>query len=327
MKTLVTGGTGFLGRALALDLAKAHGNDAVVVLVRDPLPEAEREAAEELRAAGIRLVPVDLLAKPALDPGRLSFDVLYHLAAETDSAAPPERLVVNDEGTANLLDTFGEALRGRRVVLAGATAAVDRGRRPKALLREDDPKCPRTAYGRSKLRAEEILADRAARYGFRFAIPRFSPVWDAALTASFLKAFREQVEGGSILRKVGWPGRVTMVRREDAVAVLRHLGETGLADGRAVNVTDGRVYAYRELLRDLREIAGEEKTGFLPFPLWGLVRAFAWLPVVRKAVPWRVSCLIGDDLAADPVRLLAVYPEPFRTWPDSRPEIRLTPRE
>ena len=325
MKIAVTGATGFLGKALALDLAAAHGAANVTALVRDPIPEAEREAADALAAAGIALVPLDLLAVPAFDAEKVPADVVYHLAAETDSAAPAERLVVNDVGTGNLLDTWGERLRGKRVVFAGATAAVDRGSRPKAPMREDDPKCPRTEYGRSKLRAEEILADRAAKHGFHYVIPRFSPVWTPDLSTGFLKAFRDQVTGGSILRKVAWPGRITIVRREDAVAVLRHLGESGLADDRAVNVTDGEVYRYRDLIRDIREIAGEEKLGFLPFPgfLWGIIRFKAWLPVLKKFVPWRLSCLLGDDLAADATRLRAVYPAPFRTWADSRAEITL----
>jgi nucleoside-diphosphate-sugar epimerase len=190
-------------------------------------------------------------------------------------------------------------------------------------MREDDEKRPRTAYGRSKLRAEEILLERAGRYGFHPVIPRFSPVYTTDLSTGFLKAFREQVQGGSILRKVAWPGRITMVRREDAVAVLIDLARSGLADGRAVNVTDGEVYSYRELLADLRRAYGEERTGFLPMPGigWRCIRAVAWLPVLRKFVPWRLSCLIGDDLAADAARLRAVYAGPLTTWAESRSEI------
>jgi nucleoside-diphosphate-sugar epimerase len=316
MRALVTGATGYLGRALSLDLAEAHGPAAVAALVRDPLPEAEQEAAEELRAAGISLVPADLLALPVGDLPLAPFDVIYHLAAETDSAAPPERQRVNDRGTANLLETLGpERLRGRRVVLAGATAAIDRARRPRAPMREDDPPAPRTAYGRSKLEAERLLAAYAEAWEFAFTVPRFSPVWTPDLDTGFVKAFREQAENRSVLRLVGWPGRVTMVRREDAVSVLRHLGETGAGDGRAVNVADGNLYRYRDLMRDLRRRAGGGGM-FLPVPglLWAFVRWCAWLPVIRSRVPWRLSCLLGDDLAADTTRLEEIYDRPLLSW-------------
>lgn len=324
VRSLVTGATGFLGLALVKDLVAAHGAENVTALVRDPLPDAERAAAEELGSLGVRLVPSDLLSRPAFDADGIEFDALYHLAAETDSAASEERLAVNTVGTRNLLGTLGDRLAGRRVVLAGATAAVDRGRRPRGLMAEEDPFCPRTAYGRSKLEAEAVVRAICDRHGAVFAVPRFSPVWTPALETGFLAAFRGQVEGGSIVRKVGWPGRITMIRRKDAVAILRHLGEKGAADGRAVHVGDGEVYRYAELLRDLRKRAGD-KTGFLPVPgfVWGLIRGGAWLPVARKFVPWRLSCLLGDDLAVDTTRLFQVWPGRPTTWPESLADLRI----
>jgi UDP-glucose 4-epimerase len=323
MKALVTGATGFLGRALALDLAEAHGPENVVVLVRDPMPEAEAEVAGELDAAGIRLVPSDLLALPVADLGDLEFDVLFHLAAETDSGASPVALKVNYRGTANLLESLGrEGLAGKRVVLAGATASIDRAERPRALMKETDPPSPRTPYGESKLRAERFLEDYAREYGFAYAVPRFSPVWSPDLSTGFLKAFREQAQGKSPLRLVGWPGRVTMILLADAVGILRHFGESGAADGRAVMVGDGEVYRYAGLMRDIRRMAGGGGF-FLPVPgfLWAMVRWFAWLPKLRNFVPWRLSCLIGDDLAVDTALLDSLYPEHRKTWGEMKDEV------
>jgi nucleoside-diphosphate-sugar epimerase len=323
MRSIVTGATGYLGAALVRHLVDAHGPAGVVGLVRKPLPEAERPAAEALHALGVRLLPCDLLVYPVVAAGDLGVDVLYHLAAETDSAAPPERLLVNTQGTRNLLHSLGPQLRGRRVVLAGATAAVDRRRRPRDLLRETDPPSPRTAYGRSKLDAERILAECAEEHGFSFAVPRFSPVWVAEPLGGFLGAFRDQVAARSLLRRVAWPGRITIVHRDDAVRILRHLGESGAADGRAVHVGDGNVYRYADLLRDLRRLAGDEGRS-LPIPgfVWGLARRCAWIPGLRAAVPWRLSCLLGDDLAADTTLLRTLYPHPMRTWDEAKGEIR-----
>ncbi len=323
MKALVTGATGFLGEALVRDLAAAHGADAVAAYARDPLPEAERPAAERLAAAGVRLRPVDLGALPAFQAPP-DFDVLYHLAAETDSGASALRCEVNFRGLANLLDTIGaDGLAGRRVVLAGATAAVDRGRRPRAPMREDDPPSPRTNYGRSKLAAERVLAECARAWGFTWVVPRFSPVWEPSLSTGFLGAFRKMAEARSLVRRVAWPGRVSLVRREDAAKVLRFLGESGAADGRAVNVADGEVYRYAALLRDIRRLV-EGKSGSLPVPglLWGLLRRMIWLPGARKRVPWRLSCLLGDDLAADASLLKSLVPFPLRTWDDGEAERR-----
>ena len=47
----------------------------------------------------------------------------------------------------------------------------------------------------------------------------------------------------------------------------------------------------------------------------------AWLPVLKTRVPWRLSCLLCDDLAVDTTRLGELYPEPRRGWADSLPEV------
>jgi nucleoside-diphosphate-sugar epimerase len=323
VKSLITGATGFLGSGLALDLAAAHGGENVIGLVRDPLPETEKEAASKLEAAGIRLVPCDLMTLPSFDSEGLDFDVLYHLAAETDSGASEESLAVNTVGTRNLLSSIGGGLRGKRIVLAGATASIDRCRRPTTLMKETDPECPRTGYGQSKLQAEKITANLAGRFGAAFVVPRFSPIWTADLSTGFLKAFREQVEGKSIMRRVLWPGRITMIRREDAAKILRHLGESGAADGGAVHIGDGKIYRYAALLKDLRGMAGDSRWSFpMPGFLWAFIRWCAWLPVASKVTPWRLSCLLGDDLAATTTRLGEVYPEPMLDWPGSADEVR-----
>jgi len=322
VRSLISGATGFLGAGLAKALADAHGPESVIGLRREPLPESEQDAARELEAAGVRLIPSDLLGKTVFDTDGVEFDVLYHLAAETDSGAPPERLAINTEGTRNLLETIGPALAGKRIVFAGATAAVDRARKPVDLMKETDPENPRTGYGLSKLEAELILSNLAERYGAAWVVPRFSPIWTADLRTGFLGAFADQVRGRSILRRVLWSGRVTMVRREDAVAILRHLGETGAADGRAVHIGDGEVYPYAALIQDLRRWAGDAGWS-LPIPsfLWAFIRWCAWLPVVSKFVPWRLSCLLGDDLAVSTERLKSIYTEPMRTWPESEAEV------
>jgi len=49
----------------------------------------------------------------------------------------------------------------------------------------------------------------------------------------------------------------------------------------------------------------------------------AWLPVVKDKMPWRVSCLIGDDLAVDSSLLGQLYTDKMTGWQESEDEIRL----
>jgi len=324
MIAIVTGATGFLGSAITQELAKEHGPQSVVGLIRNPLPDAERAAAERLHASGVRLIPCDLMAYPVLPSVDVEPDVIYHLAAETDSSASPDRLLINTQGTRNLIHTFGRRLKDKRVVLAGATAAIDRARRPRNLMSESDLPAPRTAYGRSKLEAEQILVQGGSEFGFRWSVARFSPVWTADPLTGFLGAFREQVLARSVMRRIRWPGRITIVHRDDAVAILRRLGETGAGDGRAVHVGDGEVHVYADLMADLRRLAGDEGWS-LPIPgfLWSFIRWCAWLPLAKRLVPWRLSCLLGDDLAVDTAVLRKIHPDPMTRWADARDDIRM----
>jgi nucleoside-diphosphate-sugar epimerase len=323
MKSLVSGASGFLGSALVTQLATAYGPDAVIGLVPDPLPQSEKQRFDELAARGVQLVPCELMQHPVVANAELPFDVLFHLAAATDSTASPEQLAVNTTGTRNLLETFGERLEGRRVVLASTVAAVDRAVRPQELLSESSPIAPRTAYGRSKLEAEQIVAEYGERFDFAWAVPRFCPIWTAELRTGFLGAFRDQVSQRSLLRSVAWPGRVSIVHRQDAVQILQFLAESGAANGTAVHVSDGEVHCYADILADLQRLAGQ-KEGCWPVPkfLWKGMQRFIWLSLIRGFVPWRLSCLLGDDLAIDASYLRSLYTHPMRTWSEARAEIR-----
>ena len=83
------------------------------------------------------------------------------------------QLQVNTVGTQNLLDTFKDSLAGKRVLLTSTSAAIDRDSFPRSPLNEDSPPRPRTAYGRTKLKAEAIVRRKIAR--IRFRLHDFAP--------------------------------------------------------------------------------------------------------------------------------------------------------
>ena len=70
-------------------------------------------------------------------------------------------------------------------------------------------------------------------------------------------------------------------------------------------------------------MAADSRWSFpMPGFLWAFIRWCAWHPVASKVAPWRLSCLLGDDLAVDTTRLGDVYPEAMIGWPDSAEEVR-----
>ena len=114
MKTLVTGGTGFLGRAVVESLLA--GGHAVRVLVRDPRVRLA-EGAE--RAVG------DLGATEGLEAALEGVDAVLHLAGMV-SRDPKDASAMHEihvQGTKRLLDAM-EARAVRRLVLASTSGTI-----------------------------------------------------------------------------------------------------------------------------------------------------------------------------------------------------------
>lgn len=148
MRTLVTGATGFVGSHLAEALRRR--GDEVTALARS----AAKAAA--LAPLGMRVVPGDLHDRPALLEAVEGQDVIYHVAGVVAARSEADFLVANRDGTRNLLEAAGRAGTARVVLVSSMAAAGPSVRgRP---LRGDEPPRPVTAYGRSKLAAEQVVA-------------------------------------------------------------------------------------------------------------------------------------------------------------------------
>src|SRR5690242_5743621 len=154
---VVTGATGYLGPWLAREIVQKFGASTLTCLIPKVLPPVERKSLTYLQRLGVTCVQCNLMKCPVLDGTLPPVDILIHMAANTRTDLPEEKLEVNTTGTENLLDTFKGSLRGKRVLLTSTSAAIDRDSIPLSPLNEDSPPRPRTGYGRSKLRAEAIL--------------------------------------------------------------------------------------------------------------------------------------------------------------------------
>jgi nucleoside-diphosphate-sugar epimerase len=131
MKVLVTGATGFVGSHLVEALRRR--NAEVTALVRST------GKAQALASQGVRLVAGDLHDLAALDRAAAGQDVVFHVAGLVAAKDEAEFLRTNREGTAGLLDA------------AGGPSAPGRPHTG------SEPPRPVTAYGRSKLAAEQLV--------------------------------------------------------------------------------------------------------------------------------------------------------------------------
>ena len=154
MRVLVTGATGFVGSHL-VEALRRRGHE-VTGLARSP------RKAEALTSQGARVVAGDLYDAAALDRAAAGQDIVYHVAGVVAARDEAEFLRANRDGTRNILDA-AERSGNPRFVLVSSLAAAGPAPLGAPLTGRETPR-PVTAYGRSKLAAEEMVRSSALRW-------------------------------------------------------------------------------------------------------------------------------------------------------------------
>jgi dihydroflavonol-4-reductase len=147
MKALVTGATGFVGSHL-VEALRHHGAE-VTALARSP------EKAARLADLGVSVVYGDLHDDAVLQRATRDQDIIFHVAGVVAAPSEAEFLRANRDGTRNIV-AAAERQGTRRLVLVSSLAAGGPAQRGRPLNGGEPPR-PVTAYGRSKLAAEELV--------------------------------------------------------------------------------------------------------------------------------------------------------------------------
>ena len=195
MKTLVTGGAGFIGSNL-VDALLARGDEVTVV---DNLSTGRRSNLDGALAAGAELVELDIRDAAALATlaAERRPEAVFHLAAQIDVRKsledPAFDAEVNVGGTANVLEAARAAGSGRVVFVSTGGAIYGEGEGQQLPLDEAAPIAPMSAYGQSKFAAEGYLALYERLYGLSSIAlrlgnvygPRQDPLGEAGVIAIF----------------------------------------------------------------------------------------------------------------------------------------------
>jgi len=274
MRSLVTGGSGFIGSHLVEALV-ARG-DEVVCLVRDGRPGW----LEGLPS--VALVPGDVTNPDALQRCVDGVDRVFHLAGLTKARAPAEFFRVNAEGTGNLVRACS-VVKGtpRRFVYLSSLAAV--GPSPDRVPRGETaiPR-PVSPYGWSKLHGEtEVLRvrDRLGVVILRPPVvygPRDRGLW----------VYARWVRRGVVPMPSGPPRALSLCAVEDLVRVLLAAAEADVPSGEVYHVAGEGAFTWEEVGRAFGTAMGiQARPVRLPIPLllglaagaeaWGRMRGQA----------------------------------------------------
>jgi len=266
MKTIaVTGGTGFVGKALSRALlAKGYG---VRILSRrppaDPLPGAAYAVA-------------DFADPESLKRALAGADAVVHLAAALFCRSREAFLKANAAGTANLVAAaVAETALKKIVYISSLAAGGPAGQRPRT---EADPDAPVSGYGLSKLEGEKAVKKFS---GGAHVILR-PPIVYGKKDFGFSK-IAEWVRRGIMVNAGSSGGRFSFVYLDDLVQAIVAALETRKFDGGTFYVCEGRDYAWREFIALLAAGMGVKMPLMLSLPPWA-VYAVGWFYETVTAV-------------------------------------------
>ena len=302
MRTLVTGGAGFIGSHV-VDALLARGDTVTVV---DDLSSGREANLAAALAGGARLERADIRDDVGLAAIVAAAEpaVVFHLAAQVDVrrslADPAFDARTNVEGTVNVLEA-ARAAGADRVVFASTGGAIY-GDTDVLPTPERVPALPMAAYGQSKRCAELYLGFYARLYGLSTIALRFGNVYgprqDPHGEAGVIAIFCGKLRGGEAPRIYG-AGTQTRdyVYVGDLVEALVRAGdvrETGV-----VNIGTEEETSVLELVRVLAELhgPGAPEPEFAPARLGEIERSCLAAGRAGEVLGWRARTPIAQGIA------------------------------
>jgi nucleoside-diphosphate-sugar epimerase len=288
-RTLVTGGTGFIGARLVAELLRR--GIPLRVATRDPA----RARARWTRAA-VEVAAVDLVSGAGAREACADVDTIYHLAGYAhadDAGAGAEALhrQTTVDGTRALLEAA--AAQGvRRIVFLSSVKAMGEG--TEGCVDESEPADPVTPYGKSKRQAEIMVLESGIAHACVLRLPLvYGPDWKGNLPKMAAAIAR-----GRFPPPPRRQNRRSMIHVDDVVRALILVANCPAARGQIYLVADAAPYSTREIYEWMCESLGRR------VPTWSVPM---WLLRVGAAFGDALERVTGKDLPLDSRRLTKLF--------------------
>ena len=254
----VTGGTGFVGRALSKALLE-KGFAVRIITRRKPAAAPEGPAYAEADFADVE----------SLKKALAGADAAIHLAAALFCRSKEDFMRANAAGTANFAAAAGATPGLRKIIYLSSLAAG--GPSPAEAPRtETDPDAPVSFYGMSKLEGEKAVKNFPGAH----VILR-PPIIYGKKDSGFSK-IAEWVRKGVMVNAGSAGGRFSFVYLDDLVNAIISALYTNMYDGGTFYICEGRSYAWKDFIAMLAAGMGVKMPFMLSLPPWA-VYAVGWV--------------------------------------------------
>lgn len=302
MTILVTGASGFIGSYIVQEgLSKGF---EVWAGVRGTSSRAylqdERIKFAQLDLSNPKIL-LSQLQQYRQEMGGKGWDYVVHAAGATKCLNEKDFYRTNADGTRYLIDALRSAdMVPKRFVFVSSLSIFgaireEPVRKPSAenpwiyspILLTDTPK-PNTAYGISKLKAEEYLIQQK---DFPFTILRPTGVYGPREKDYFMmaKSIKQHIDFS-----VGYkPQEITFVYMMDVVQAIYKCIESPTAEGKAYFLSDGEVYNSRRFSDLLQLHLGNPWVLHIKAPLW-MLRIICWVSTRISHITGKMNALNDD---------------------------------
>ncbi len=262
MKVLVTGGTGFTGKALVKRLLD-EGHDVVAMDYKEGIK------TDELRQWGAEVVIGTVTDKAVVDRCMEGVDLVHHLAAAFRELNVPEShyYEVNVNGTRNVLEAARR--HGVRRFIYMSTCGVH-GNVDHPPAAEDAPIQPADYYQQTKYEAEPFVLE-ANSDRMRTVVLRPAAIYGPGDPERFFMIFKRVAKG---LFPMFGSGKTFYhpLYIDNLVDACMLAMEEGKGDGEAYLIADEEYVEIEDLVRRVAKAMGREVR--IPhYPVWPLVVA------------------------------------------------------
>jgi nucleoside-diphosphate-sugar epimerase len=286
---LVTGGSGFVGRALINRLTLIAGSTVIAPV---------RNVATKF-PVGVRSIPfTNLDATFNWSDELKDVDCVVHAAARVhvmnDVSGDPLAAFrkVNVEATLNLARQAA-ASGTKRFIFISSIKVNGEGAEPGTVYRADDVPAPIDPYGVSKLEAEQGLKELAAVTGMEVVIIRPVLVYGPGVKANFLSMMRWLYRGVPLPFGAVHNQR-SLVAIDNLVDLIVTCSDHPAAANQVFLVSDGEDVSTTQLLRKLAGALGKPAR-LLPIPVWLMSGAAALLG--KRALSDRILGSLQVDIS------------------------------